>query len=80
MAAELFTDSFEFRLVVRLLREMAPEFRVMALLAAMFWSDERLANFNDVRTQARHFLRFEQQIDPMARGSCRVRSRVRQEN
>ena len=24
MAAELFTDSFEFRLVVRLLREMAP--------------------------------------------------------
>jgi hypothetical protein len=34
--------SHEFCRVVCLLKQMAPEYRVMALHAAMFWSDERL--------------------------------------
>ena len=38
----LFSESPEFHHVVRLLKQMAPEYRVMALHAAMFWSDERL--------------------------------------
>jgi hypothetical protein len=45
----LFTETDEFRWVVRALRTWDPEFRVLALYAANFWSDERI---NDVENSA----------------------------
>jgi hypothetical protein len=42
MSEKLFTDSNEFRSVVQQLRVWDPEFRVLALYAANFWSEERV--------------------------------------
>jgi hypothetical protein len=44
MSEKLFTDSDEFRSVVQQLRVWAPELRMLAAYASLFWSEERICD------------------------------------
>jgi hypothetical protein len=39
---DLFTNSDRFRFIVKLLRDLDPQYRTLALHAAFFWPDERI--------------------------------------